>query len=157
MFLPPKNNLVFSGEPIRCRKVRQIILYHVSNKILSPEKNSHHVLFLFYPFRVEKELLSGFPPLHQNKLQEQGFQDVLKTDKIKFKPYGDLVDQACSKCIETLINNQDPHSQLENHETPGAEYPNKNDPENTDTHTQKILQSSTLCPKYQETMKSQKV
>ena len=34
---------------------------------------------------------------------------------------------------ETLINNQDPHSQIENDETPEAEYPNGNDSEDTET------------------------
>ena len=63
------------------------------NKLLSPEKFAQHVLLLFYPFRDEKELLSGFPPLYQNKLQEQGVQDVVNTNKIKFEPYGDLVDK----------------------------------------------------------------
>ena len=34
---------------------------------------------------------------------------------------------------ETLINNQVPHSQIENDETPEAEYPNGNDSEDTET------------------------
>ena len=65
----------------------------------------HHVLLLFYPFRDEKELLSGFPPLYQNKLQEEGVQDVVNINKIKFEPYGDLVDQDFSQFNENLINN----------------------------------------------------
>ena len=48
------------------------------------------MLLLFYLYKVEKELLSGFPPLHQNKLQEQGIQDVVKV-KINFEVYFDLV------------------------------------------------------------------
>ena len=32
---------------------------------------------------------------------------------MKFEPYGDVVDQVCSKFNETLINNQDPHGQIE--------------------------------------------
>ena len=66
---------------------------NVPNKLLSLGKFAHHVLLLFCPFRDEKELLSGFPPLYQNKLQEQGVQDVVNTNKIKFEPYGDLVDK----------------------------------------------------------------
>ena len=31
------------------------------------------------------------------------------------------------------VNNQDPHSQIENGEILGAEYPNENDPEGTET------------------------
>ena len=56
---------------MRCRKVRRILQYHVPNKILYPEKFNCHVLLLFYLFRDEKELLSGPPPIYQNKLQEQ--------------------------------------------------------------------------------------
>ena len=119
---------------MQCLKVRWILWYHVLNKILSPEKFAHHVLFLFYTFRDEKELLSGFPPLHQNKLQEQWGQDVVNTNKIKFESYGDLADQAYSKFNEILVNNQDPQSQIENDETPGAEYSNESCSENRETN-----------------------
>ena len=57
---------MISGETIICRKVRRISRYHVPNKLLSPEKFAYHVLLLFYPFRDGKELLSGFPLMHQN-------------------------------------------------------------------------------------------
>ena len=36
------------------------------------------------------------------------------------------------KFSENIINNQDPHSEIENHETPGTEYLNKNVSEETD-------------------------
>ena len=45
---------------------------------------------------------------------------------------------------ETLINNQDSHSQIENDETPEAEYPNENDSE--DTETNKTSTISTFMP-----------
>ena len=56
-------------------------------------------------------LLSGLLPFYQTKLQEQGVQNVV--NKMKFEPYGDVVDQAYSKFNETLINNQDPRGQIE--------------------------------------------
>ena len=46
---------------------------------------------------------------------------------------------------ETLIINQDPHSQNENDETPGKEYPDENDSEDTQT---KLLQFLTSWHKY---------
>ena len=52
--------------------------------------------------------------MYQNKLQEQGVQDVVNIKEIKFEPPGDLVDRAYLRINETLINNQDPHSQIEN-------------------------------------------
>ena len=39
-----------------------------------------------------------------------------------------------SQLNNTLINNQDPHSQIENDEIPGAEYPNNNDSEDAETN-----------------------
>ena len=48
---------------MRCRKVRRILPCHVPNKILYPEKSALHVLFLFYPFRNEEDLLSGLTSL----------------------------------------------------------------------------------------------
>ena len=109
------------------------------------EKFAHHVLLLFYPFRDEKELLSGLPPLYQNKLQEQGVQGIENINKIKFEPYGNLVDEVYSRLNETLVNNQNPHSQIENDEIPGAEYPNDNDSE--DTETNKTSTTPTFMPK----------
>ena len=106
------------------------------NKLLSPEKFAHHGLLLLFPFRDEKQLLSGCTPLpmYKNKLQEQRVQDVRNRNKIRFEPYGDLVDQAFSQFNENYIKNQDSHSQIENDETTGAEYPNENDSEDTETN-----------------------
>ena len=65
---PKKIKLMISGETMRCRKVRRILRYHESNKLLSPEKSAHHVMLLFFPFGDEKQLLSSCTPLYQNKL-----------------------------------------------------------------------------------------
>ena len=107
---PKQIKMMNSGEKMGCCKVRRILWYHVSNEVLCPEKLAYHVLLLFYILRDERELLSGFPPMYQNKLQQQGVQDILNINKIKFEPHGDLVDQADLRLNETLINNQDPHS-----------------------------------------------
>ena len=60
---PKKIKFMISGETMQCRKVRRIRRYHVPNKLLSSGKFAH-VLLLLYSFRGEKDLLSGFPPLH---------------------------------------------------------------------------------------------
>ena len=49
-----------------------------------------------------------------------------------------------SRLNETLINNQDPHSQIENDEFPGTEYPNDNYSE--DTEANKTLGILTFMP-----------
>ena len=102
------------------------------NKLVASENVSHHVLLLFYPFGDNKELPSGFPSLCQNKLGQKGVWAVVIINKIKFELYGDLVDQAFSQFYEKSITNQDPHSQFENDETPGAEYLNENYSEDTE-------------------------
>ena len=38
---------------------------------------------------LEYNLLSNFIALYQNKLQEQGVQNVANRHKTKFEPYGD--------------------------------------------------------------------
>ena len=60
--------------------------------------------------------------------------DVATINKIKFEPYGDYVNQVYSKFDETLINNQDPHGEIEDDEIPRAEYSNGNDLEETETN-----------------------
>ena len=60
--------------------------------------------------------------------------DVVTINKIKFEPYGDYVNQVYSKFDETLINNQDPHGEIEDDEIPRVEYSNGNDLEETETN-----------------------
>ena len=80
---PPKIRLMIAGETMQCRKVRHILRYHVSNKLLAAEEFAHHVLLLLFLFRDVKELLSGFPPLYQNKLRKQEVQALINMNKIK--------------------------------------------------------------------------
>ena len=69
--------------------------------------------------------------MRRTRSQEQGVEDDVNRNKIKFEPYGDLVDQGFSQFNKNSINNQEPHNQIENDETLGAEYPNENDSEST--------------------------
>ena len=114
-------------------KVRRIPLYYVPNKLLSSEKTAHH-LTLFFLFNDENQLFSSCSPFYQNKMQERGVQDVANRNKIKFEPCGDVVDQAFSQFNENSINNPDPQSQIENNQTPEADYPNENDSKDTETN-----------------------
>ena len=43
------------------------------------------------------QLLSDCPPLYQKKLKEQGRQDIVTRNKIKFERYGDLVDPTLTR------------------------------------------------------------
>ena len=84
---------------------------------------------------MKKNCYKVFHHCIKNKLQEQGVQDVVNTNKIKSEPHGDLVDQAYSQFNETLINNQDSQIQIENDETPGAEYSNESYSEHREKNT----------------------
>ena len=55
-----KIKLLISEETMQFCKLRRIFQYYVPSKLLSPEKYPHHVLLLFYPFKYQRELLSGF-------------------------------------------------------------------------------------------------
>ena len=134
---------------MRCRKVRRILRYYIPNKLLPPEKFAHHALLSFNSFRDEK-LLSGFPPMYQNKLQKEGFQDVVNINKSKLEPYGNLVDQAFLKLNDNLINNQYPHSQIKNDETPMKMIQKKE-------KQVKLLDFLPSCHKYYQIMKLRKV
>ena len=93
--------------------------------------------------------------MYQNKLQEQGIQDVVNTNRIKFQPYGDLVDQIYSKFNETLINNQDPQAKLKMTKHQGQNILMKFI-QKTEKQT-KPQQLPVLCQKYYQVMTSQKV
>ena len=82
--------------------------------------------------------------MYQNTLQERGVQDIININKIKFEPSGDFAEETHSRLNEILINNQDPHGQIENGETPGAEYPNENVSE--DTEINKTFTIPTFMP-----------
>ena len=77
-----------------------------------------------------KKIAIRFFTLQQNKLQDQGVQAVVKMNKVKFEPYGDLVDQTFSQFNENSITNQDTLSQIENDE---------NDSENTGTNKTSVI------------------
>ena len=89
--------------------------------------------FHFICSEMKKKTLTRFPSMYQNKLQEEGVQDVVNMNIVKSEPFGDLVDQDFSQFDE--INYQDPHCHIENDGTSGVEY--LNDSEDTET---KLLQ-----------------
>ena len=83
-------------------------------------------------------MLSGFPLVYQ-KLQDKGVPDAVSINKIKFKPYGNLVDQGCLQFNDNVINNHGPHSKSKNHETTGAEFPNEHDSKDTKTNKTSVI------------------
>ena len=68
---------------MRCQKARVGLTLNVTCQIKFISRN----------ICLSCNALSVYAQLCQNKQQEQGFQDVVNTNKIKFEPYLDLVDQ----------------------------------------------------------------
>ena len=92
-----------------------VLHYYVSNKKSKPEEYAHHILFMYYPFRDEKEILSGNPPTCASKLSEPGVIDLVNQKYSLVKPFATIVDNAFLR-LSSDINVMDPYSQQENDE-----------------------------------------
>ena len=117
-----------------------------------PQKD---LLLLFYPLRDEKELLSGFPPIYQNELQKEGVQDVVNINKMKFEPYGGLVDQTFLQTNgrPTIIKTHIAKLKMIKHH--GQSIPMKVIQKKE--KQKKLLHFQISCYKHYQIMKSQKV
>ena len=67
------------------------------------------------------------------KILELDVQIAVNSNKIKFKPYDDLADEAYSCYNAYMLDNQDPFGQNEHDETGEAVYSNDQDNQNTET------------------------
>ena len=52
------------------------------------------MLFMYYPFRDEKELLSGNPPTYVSTLSEAGVIEVVNQNYSLIEPFATIVDDA---------------------------------------------------------------
>ena len=64
------------------------------NKETKPEEYVHHTLFMYYPFRVEKELRSSNPPTYASKLSEPGVTNLVNQNYSLVEPFATIVDNA---------------------------------------------------------------
>ena len=90
--------------------------YYVPNKETKPEEYAHHMLFMYYPFRDEKELLSGNPPTYASKLSEPGVIDLVNQNYSLVEPFATIVDNAFLRLSSDIDNIMDPYGQQENDE-----------------------------------------
>ena len=97
---PGTIRLINGTKVMKCRKVKAVIRYHTPNKTKEPEKYFHHLLMLYYPWRVETELL-GNQQTYMSKFCEPNVQALVEQNKIIFEPDSDAVIEA----LETLRNN----------------------------------------------------
>ena len=100
----------------------------LSEKELSklPENSPH----IFKKSNIDRYVDWASPTICYRKyisLNDLSCVEFLVYCTLESKPCGDLVDQTFFHFNENLINNQDPHSQIENDETPRRKYLNEND------------------------------
>ena len=114
-YLYPKDIKLLSNEKMKCRKTPCVLQYCVPNKETKPEEYAHHILFMYYPFKDEKELLSGNPPTYASKLSEPGVIDLVNQNYSVVKPFDTSVDNTFLR-LSSDIDNMDPYGQQENYE-----------------------------------------
>ena len=71
---------------------------------------------MYYPFRDEKELLSGNPPTYASKLSEPGVIDLVNQNYSLVEPFATIVDNAFLRLSSDIDNIMDPYDQQENDE-----------------------------------------
>ncbi|XP_066921397.1 uncharacterized protein [Clytia hemisphaerica] len=128
--LPKSAKLLNSKEKLKLRKVPKVLRYYTPNKNKHPEKFSHHILMLFYPFRSEENdlKLDGSFVL---KLNLDEVNAVVNENKQIFEPDGHLVDLVLQNYRNDLMHNQDAFAQQENDEVQDL-MSNSSDSENDD-------------------------
>ena len=80
------------------------------------ETYAHHLLFPFYPFRIEEESIS--PPvtgIYWAILLVPEVMNIINRSKATMKPFSELVDQALLS-VHSDIHSHDSFSQQENDE-----------------------------------------
>ena len=135
-----------SNEKIGCREVRRVLRYHTPNKHQYPEKYAHHLLLLFCPFISENELLGGTSHTYQGNFSANGVTEIVHSNRCKFEPYVELVDETSENFNAELVDNQDAYGQIENDETITASY-NEDATETEDSENSSAnLYSASLMP-----------
>ena len=109
--------LMSSKQKLKCRAVPAVLRFHTPNKDKNFEFYSHHLLFLFYPFREEQQLKVGNPATYANKISQPGVLDIINRNKAHIEPYSDVVDDALAQySSQALLFNTDPFAEQENDE-----------------------------------------
>ena len=90
----PKQIRLLSNEKLKCHKIPYVLQYYVTNKETSPEEFAHRMLFVYYPFRDKKELLSGNPLTYVSKILEPGIIEVINQNYSLVEPFAAVIDDA---------------------------------------------------------------
>ena len=74
------------------------------------------MLFMHYPFRDEKGLLSSNTPTYASKLPEPGVIDLVNQNYSLVEPFASIVDNAFLRLSSGIDNIMDPYDQQKNDE-----------------------------------------
>ena len=141
--------LMIPRETMRFWKVGQILGYHVPNNLLSAEKFVDNVLLLLYQYRYETELLLSFPSLYQTaKARISGC--------CKDKQYKVWNNETKILLIRLFLNLIRPWLTIKVHITK-LKWWNTRSRISQWNWFRRFLQFSTVCYKYYQIMKLQKV
>ena len=72
---------------------------------------------LFCPFISENELLGGTSHTYQGNFSANGVTEIVHSNRCKFEPYVELVDETSENFNAELVDNQDAYGQIESDET----------------------------------------
>ena len=110
-------------------------MYHAPNQHTHPEEYSHHLLFMYLPFRNENAL-----KLNNNyaeKLNSSNVLEIINVNRIKVEPYALLVENALERLSTNQNANIDSFGQQENDEI--------NDTLNENLHNKESLDDELTC------------
>ena len=72
------------------------------------------MLFIYYPFRDEKELLSRNRPTYVSKFSEPGAIEVVNQNHCLVEPFATTIDDSFLRISCDIDSNMDPYGQQEN-------------------------------------------
>ena len=74
-----------------------------------PEEFAHHMPFMYYPFRDEKELLSCNPCTYSSKISKPGVTNLVNQNYSLIELFSTIVDNAFLRLSSDIDNIMDPY------------------------------------------------
>jgi len=134
-------------EELKSRNVPLVLRYYKPNQNKNPEAYAHHLLFMFYLFRKEEELLSENSS-YIEKLNKPEVLTTINRNQQLIQPFSDIVQEAYENFLNDQINlPYDPSGRQENAET-NVDQENHNEDEEHDNsfHAAEFSVASFLLP-----------
>ena len=115
-YLYPKDIKLPWNENMKCRQTPYVLQYYVPNKETKSKEYAHQILFMYYPFRDEKQLISVNPPTYASKHSKLGVIDLVNQNYSLVEPFATIADNAFLRLSSDIDNIMDPYGQQENDE-----------------------------------------